>query len=68
LLTLAGDRTSATKILPLLRDPSSAVRRGAILALQRSDDGSLHAALTPLLNDPDPRVQDAAESALRKVP
>jgi hypothetical protein len=68
LLHLAGDSASAAKIAPLLRDDSSAVRRGAIFAMRGLDDGSLHAALTPLLQDPDPLVQQAAASALRSTP
>jgi hypothetical protein len=67
-LGLAGAPTSAAQVKPLLHDPSSAVRRGAILALRRIDDGSLRAALTPLLKDPDPRVQAAAENALGGTP
>jgi HEAT repeat protein len=68
LLQLAGEPASAPKILPLLQDDSSAIRREAVITLSRFDDDSLHAALTPLLEDPDPRVQAAAARALQRAP
>jgi hypothetical protein len=67
LLQLAADPASAAKIVPLLRDASSAIRHGAVLALSGFNDDSLHAALTPLLADPDPRVQAAATHALKRM-
>lgn len=69
LLQLAGEPASTAKVLPLLEDDSSEIRRGAIFLAKRGlDEGALDAALTPLLQDPDPRVQRAAASALRTTP
>jgi hypothetical protein len=68
LLQWAHDPASVGKILPALHDPSSAVRHRAVMALDRFDDESVHAAITPLLRDPDRWVQQAAERVLASTP
>jgi HEAT repeat protein len=65
MLQFAGEPEVASKILPALQDPNGAVRRGAVFALSRFDDDAVHAALAPLLNDPDPSVQQAAQRILK---
>jgi HEAT repeat protein len=68
LLQWAGDPGSASKILPVLHDPSGAVRQRAVLALGQFEDASVRTALTSMLGDSDPGVQQAAQSVLRRTP
>jgi HEAT repeat protein len=67
LLGVAAQPSSIPGILPLLRDPSSEIRKRAIRALGAFQDASLASALTPLLRDPVPEVRLSASQALRRI-
>jgi hypothetical protein len=67
LLGLARKPATIPKILPLLQDESSEIRSGALLALARFDDSSFHSQVTPLLQDPVPRVQALAAQVMRRT-
>jgi HEAT repeat protein len=65
----AGDRSAVEAVRGRLIDPEAEVRLQAVEAVVRLGDQGARAGLEELrLKDPDPRVQQAAEGALGRLP
>jgi hypothetical protein len=59
------DRQLLQEVLPLVRDPSPAVRRVALLSVGSEEELISEDDLLPLLHDPDDEVKRLCEAALR---
>jgi hypothetical protein len=62
---LQGEHALLAKLVPMLRDKSSSIRRAALVALAPARDTATEDELLPLLHDPDLEIQQLCEAALR---